>query len=142
MRYYELLEVNLPAGWDLGGFWITDTGELIPVDHRQDIHHGDISLKHFADDSMRDENGEFDDYSRDMAQDIAYQNGWIRVSTSGNRAFALEWRTLPRSAARHTLWKLLKDDPVTYNRYELETDGYRIFDDRKAFLAQLRSILK
>lgn len=95
----KLFESAVGSDWDYGGCWITEDGTVEWCDHANDWHHSHIALDAFGDDSMAGDDGEFDEYSRDMAQEIAYSNGWIRVSTKGTRNFSVEWRRTTSSSS-------------------------------------------
>ena len=143
----SLQESAVSPDWNLGGCWITDSGEIEHCDHGNDIHHSHIALDHFGDESMTDDDGEYDEYSRDTAQEIAYSEGWIRISTRGTSSFSVEWQTTPTAEAQRTLLKMVASDSTTYQTYEVEypASGDHAFhqvDDAKEFLAVLRRALR
>jgi hypothetical protein len=99
----NLIEAFLPDDWDLGGAWITDEGNIEPCDHASDRHHSDIALDYFEEYIDTNDDGEHDDYSKDSAQDMAYDAGWIRINTRGKRSISVEWRTKPNIIAKNSL---------------------------------------
>lgn len=71
---------------DMNGFWITDKGEILEVDHKSNIHHPDVVMDYYGPQNFFDSEEEMhDDYAyeaaSDHAHDVALGDGWIRVTT-------------------------------------------------------------
>lgn len=116
------IEINESSDWDLSGFWITDTGERIDVNHDKGTHHANVALDHFIDyldftgftepiDPYNDE------YIADMALEVAFDNGWIRVSTSPQEIDVTFWK-LNRNSLNSLRNQLKNEQPV--NLYVLD----------------------
>ena len=138
-----LIEGSLPEGWDLAGGWIEPYGRYLAVDHSNDIHHAHIALKAFEDDMEPDEDGKYSKHDRAYAVELALEEGWIRISSKGNRSFSAEWHWEPSIPARKALFDLVSKDPVTYQTYEVYAPGEPdiILNDAKIYLRQLRRLL-
>lgn len=135
----NLAEGKLPEGWDLGGAWIKDSGELVPVDHANDIHHGRIALAHYADFIEPNDEGEHDKYSEEAARDAAMENGWIRISTRGTRSISVEWDAMPSLVAQRALLSYLRGLQESYSHYEVESQGeFETFPDLRLMVACIR----
>jgi len=91
---------------------------------------------------MLNDEGEYDKYSHDMAQEHAYNDGWVRISTRGSRTFSVDWQATVSSAAIRALYALIKNDPNTYQNYEVEAEGdFETFDNVGDFVRYLRRVL-
>lgn len=121
MRWNEI--INESAVWDLAGFWITNTGERINVDHNKGIHHANIAVDEFLEyldltdfepiDSYDDrDNMIWADDILDMAVDAAFDEGWVRVSTSGQEIDVTFWK-LNRNSLISLRKHLTNEQPVS-----------------------------
>lgn len=120
MRWNEI--INESSDWDLSGFWITDTGERIDVNHDKGTHHANVALDHFMDyldfsDFSEPIDPYNDEYIADMALDAAFDNGWIRVSTSPREIDITFWK-LNRNSLNSLRNHLKDEQPV--NLYVLD----------------------
>lgn len=103
----------------LGGGWITPTGQYIPVDHEQDIHHTDIAIR--ALDDIPNEHLE-DYHSSGEAQSPqiihhALTKGWIRVSTWGDKEFNVNYEPNTVSKAANDALCRLISRGMNYQTY-------------------------
>ncbi len=130
-----LTEALLPSDWDLGGAWITDNGSVEPCDHASDRHHSDIALEHFGEYIETNDEGEHDEYSKDSAQDAAFDNGWIRINTRGQRSLSVEWRVSPSPVTKAALLRYLSSDTTPYETYEVEAmSDFKQFDNLRSMI--------
>lgn len=135
------LEESLDDDYSHGGGWIDDNGNFEECNHRGGVHHSDLAMDAFGEYiEPDDETGEHDEHSYDAAMAMAYDEGWIQVSTKGHKAFYAGWRKTPSPAALKTLFAMISNDPMPYEVYETETPalGYKAFDNVKAFIGALR----
>lgn len=142
MRWHELLN----EGMGLHGWWITQTGEHIDIDHDNDQHHADVAKASF--DIGADSDGwepKDDDYDADMDQgDVEHEAdydsaeeaiktaldfGWVRGSGSGH-GFTIEWESLSRAARKAVLAWMTAYGPA-YRSLMIGKGGveYKRFDD-------------
>ena len=119
--------INEIATWDLGGYWITDTGEIEEVDHDSNLHHADIAFYQYFSTDLNIDPTEFnsteearnDDFVRDEILKAAENDGWIRVST---RKEAMSITFNPYKTNKSNIKKLInliKRDQE-YNNYVIE----------------------
>jgi hypothetical protein len=148
-RFINLIKESvLPPDWDLGGAWITETGEILPCDHANGIHHSHLAFDAYSDgidDAEIGDDGDPDDASKDIAYDVAYSEGWIRISTRGTSSFCVEWRRKPQKESIKSLLSYLKNN-LNFSRYEIEApgipNGYETYDDARAFIAGIQKALR
>lgn len=144
MRIHEIISETVPADWDLGGAWITPEGDILMCDHHNNIHHTDLAFSEYGEfipEIEYDEQGEPDDYYKDLAVEMANDNGWIRVSTNGSRFMSVQWMREPTPNAMKTLAKFIKNGSH-FGYYELHAphtvENYDVFDDVKSFLTGIK----
>lgn len=116
MRWHEIIN---EAVWDLAGYWITNTGERLDVDHDAGVHHAKVALDHFIDyiDFSEPIDPYNDQYILDMAVEAAFDSDWIRVSTSPREIDLAFWELNPNSL-RSLRTHLRNEQPVP--RYVLD----------------------
>jgi len=115
MRWNEIINES-QSHWDLAGFWLTDTGERIDVDHNKDIHHADIALAEFRDfidfSDFSEPIDPYDEYIFEMALEAAFDSGWVRVSTSPREIDVTFWK-LNRNSLISLRNHLKNEQPVS-----------------------------
>lgn len=127
MKIQDLYE----SEWDLGGGWITSDGEWLENDHTKDLHHSDIALLHNIEhmkdtDEYYHEHGEFDKYSKEYAETICHDAGWIRITTASIK------KTFDVQMYRHSLnkdqFKILKRLVMKHAKLKYKFGLYIEFD--------------
>ena len=135
MRYHEFTE-DIYDDYHLGGGWITDRGEYFEVDHRNGLHHSDIALDEFGDEvEPNPETGEHDEYSTEIAVDIAVDQGWIRVSTRRDE-FSAEIPSGFTKQGRIRLLSLL-DENAGLKSFQINDRDFSNYMDAKRYVRQL-----
>lgn len=135
-------KINEAEVWDLGGAWITDAGDILPVDHRHGTHHSDIALDYFGEYIDTNDDDEYDEYSADTAQEIARDQGWIRISEKGNRSLSVEFTEASDAAKKALINYILKHDKQ-FMVYEIENlSGFNQTEDSRKFVGILRRAFK
>ena len=132
MRWNEI--INESIEWDLAGFWITETGERIEVDHDKGVHHANIALDHFIDyldfsDFSEPIDPYNDEFITDMAIEAAFDSGWVRVSTSPREINVTYWK-LNRNSLISLKKHIANEQPVPSYRIEKYTGDVDIFVDK------------
>jgi hypothetical protein len=127
--------INTP---DLG-CWIDPDGNVHSCDHREEIHHADIALDHF--DVEPNDDGEYDDYSRDDAIETAMDENWLRISAIDTMGFSINWRgslTQAQISAASSILSKAKRYP--FDRYYLENTetGYQSFETHRELVNAFR----
>lgn len=78
-RIDESISVNYNFN-SMDGFWIDERGNILEVNHDEEIHHTDIASDELGID-IYDEDGNIDDYLTDHVQEMAINQEWVRVTT-------------------------------------------------------------
>jgi len=126
---------------EFDGVWITPAGEIRPCDHANGRHHSHVAFDTFAPEVEPGENGEHDKYSLVIATDLAFEYGWIRLSTRQSQSLSVEWQTPISKPAKNGAIAYISALPETYYVYELEALGrFEQHDDLKAFIRALRAL--
>lgn len=152
----DLLESLDIAIGDPDGFWITPEGEIINTDKSADIHHADIAMSYFHDESSDHDDQDFSDYEdfsdydegeddwegRQAAIDEALSNGWVRAGSPDGKQFFFEWRSsLTRNAIRALLANAKAH--VGFASYCVNAPRlYRIVETVPEFLRAIREALR
>lgn len=119
----------------LVGCWITDTGEIIDVDHSKKIEHSTIAYKYFT-----NKNND----SIDNIYEKAFNNGWIRVSIFTNKTLTIEFilNKLNKQSKIKLLNYLKNND--NFKEYMVShfdnIHNYKLFNNYKEFILHLRKI--
>lgn len=138
MRWNEIIKEG--SEWNLSGFWITDTGERIEVDHNNGLHHADIALDEFLkyldlSDLSNSIDPSNDEYTIDMALEAAFDTGWIRVSISAHEVDVTFWK-LNKNSFDSLRKHLSNEQPVS--NYVL--DHVAEFDSLRSLFSELSKI--
>lgn len=118
--------------WD--GCWVTDEGEVLPIDHRRDWHHVDIAWEQFGDECLNDD-GERDEYGEDAANSMALDSGWVRIGIHDTETGVEFYESTTEEALEQAWSYLVRARP---------TDIYRVNNgdpemSRGRFLASIRA---
>jgi hypothetical protein len=151
MRWYEIIESK---EWDLKGYWITDKGERMDVDHNRGSHHADIVFDQFADyvdwddvfamhDTPQDyEIAKDDDFARDTVLDAAFDNGWIRVSTSrsGSSIDIVFRKSQVTKISLNVLKREIKNDYFKHYNVDVGGNSMMSFDTQEKLFRYLNEL--
>ena len=120
------------------GCWIEPNGAIHKCDHTEEVHHADIALDHF--DIEPNDEGEYDDYSRDDAIESAMEDNWLRISAIDTMGFSINWRgSLTAEQVKAASEILSKAKRYHFDRYYLETgSGYQSFETHRELVNAFR----
>lgn len=138
----NLVEKQITESWDMGGAWITDDGDVELCDHHAGHHHVDIALEYYGDGiDPGGPDGQFDEHDGDAAMHTAYGDGWIHVTTFGERSIVIDWRGHTTPQARAALLDYLRGLPP-FETYGVKAGDaeYQEFPDANQAMGYLRRL--
>jgi len=134
-RFIALTELIINTEWDRGGGWITHEGTVELCNPTVNRFHFEIILEYFGQHIQINDLGDYDGESSETAHEIAYDAGWIRIMTRGDRSLCINWDRKPSSETKSALIQYLLKNLTPYFNYELDADGeYHQFDNLKSLI--------
>lgn len=133
------------------GSWITPDGEIIEVNHAEDLHHYMIAMDHIKVGSKADRtrDGDFDQYPDFLSDDAiekAWKKGWVKISFIDHR-LNISWLGSMKRPARAALAGIIDELAFSAKSYEIQNSSFmqmmltrspESYDDVNDFLKALK----
>ncbi len=145
ISFYESLKVGEIAESIMDtptlGCWIEPNGEIHKCDHDKDWHHADIALDNF--DVDPDDNGIYDEYSRQAALDAAKEDSWLRISAMDTMSLSIDWSSSLTPQQKTSLLSVIADARKHYftNYYIEAGTTFLQFDNFNKFYNELKRLI-
>lgn len=132
----------------MGGYWITNKGNILEVDHKNGQHHADLAFDYYLTPELFDPN-EFeseaeardDDFVRGTVMEAAIDDGWIRITTS-RREMGVELNSYKTDKTNIRKLMNLVNKDQEYDRYVLNPGRFNEeYHTKRQFLQRFTILL-